>query len=268
MFVPVLDHTQQPLMPTTPSRARRWIKNGKATAFLAWWSLLCPPQPGTVRARDPAHRCGDRSLAVPVDLRDAHVISQLVAAVHDHFGHIDVLINNAGQSMHGFLEYVEVAQYRLLMDLNLYAPLLTMQAVIPYMRQQGGGMILNISAPLRQMPVLPSLGAYAASKAALMIMTLTARAELAADHIRVGLLYPGMMATEMNAHLLPASTTQPVPVAWEAGGALPAGAPQREAPEVVARSVLVAIQREEAEYYTEGFRQLVAWMQGMSSAEA
>jgi NAD(P)-dependent dehydrogenase (short-subunit alcohol dehydrogenase family) len=201
------------------------------------------------------------SLAVPVDLRDADAIARMVAAVHDHYGRIDILINNAGQGMHGFLEHVEVAQYRLLMDLNLYAPLLTMQAVIPYMRQQGGGMILNISAPLGQMPALPSLGAYAASKAALTIMTLTARAELAADRIRVGLLYPGMMATEMNAHLLPASATHPVPVAWEAGGALPAGAPQREAPEVVARSVLEAIEREDAEYYTEGFRRLAAWTQ-------
>jgi NAD(P)-dependent dehydrogenase (short-subunit alcohol dehydrogenase family) len=206
------------------------------------------------------------SLVVPVDLRDSQAITGMVAAVHDHYGRIDALINNAGQGMHGFLEYVEVAQYRLLMDLNLYAPLLTMQAVIPHMRQQRGGVILNISAPLAQMPVLPSMGAYAASKAALTIMTLTARAELAAEHIRVGVLYPGMMATEMNAHLLPASTTQLVPVAWDAGGALPPGAPQREAPEVVARSVLAAIQCEDAEFYTEGFKRLAAWQHRMSSA--
>jgi NAD(P)-dependent dehydrogenase (short-subunit alcohol dehydrogenase family) len=208
------------------------------------------------------------SLVVPVELRDAQAITGMVAAVHDHYGRIDALINNAGQGMHGFLEYVEVAQYRLLMDLNLYAPLLTMQAVIPHMRQQGGGVILNVSASLAEMPVVPSMGAYAASKAALTIMTLTARAELAAEHIRVGVLYPGMMATEMNAHLLPASTTQPVPVAWNSGGALPPGAPQRESPEVIARSVLEAIRREDAEFYTEGFKRLVAWTQGMSSADA
>jgi NAD(P)-dependent dehydrogenase (short-subunit alcohol dehydrogenase family) len=207
------------------------------------------------------------SLGVPVDLRDAAAIARMVAAVHKRYGRIDILINNAGQGMHGFMEHVDVAQYRLLMDLNLYAPLLTMQAVIPYMRQQGGGVILNISAPLAQMPVLPGLGAYAASKAALTIMTLTARAELAADHIHVGLLYPGMMATQMNAHLLPASTTQSVPAAWVAGGDLPPGAPQREAPEDVGRSVLEAIKGEDAEYYTEGFRRLAAWVRGVSSAD-
>jgi NAD(P)-dependent dehydrogenase (short-subunit alcohol dehydrogenase family) len=208
------------------------------------------------------------SVAVPVDLRDPAAIVRMVAAVRDHYGHIDVLINNAGQGMHSLLEHIEVGQYRLLMDLNLYAPLLTMQAVIPYMLQQAGGVILNISAPLAQMPVLPSLGAYAASKAALTAMTLTARAELAADHIRVGLFYPGMMATKMNTRLLPASATQAAPVAWDAGGELPVGAPQREAPEVVARSVLDAIQREDAEYYTEGFRRLVAWVHGMTLADA
>src|SRR5215469_2050304 len=115
------------------------------------------------------------SLALPVDLRDPTSIARMVAGVHTHYGHIDLLINNAGQGMHGFLEHTEVAQYRLLMDLNVYGPLLTMQAVIPSMRKQGGGMILNVSAPLARMPYIPSLGAYASSKAALTLITLTAR---------------------------------------------------------------------------------------------
>ncbi len=202
------------------------------------------------------------SLATLVDLRDQAAIARMVADVYQHYGRIDAVINNAGQGMHGFLEYVEVAQYRLLMDLNLYGPLLMMQAVIPIMRQQGGGMILNISAPLGQMPFLPSLGAYATTKAALTVMSLTAREELAADHIRVGVVYPGMMATDMNAHLLPASTVQPVAVAWEAGGDLPPGAPQPEAPAVVAGSILEAFQQEDAERYTTGFMRLVAWTKG------
>ena len=115
------------------------------------------------------------SFAIPVDLRDSAAIAQMVAAVRDHYGRIDLLINNAAQAMHGFLEQVELAQYRSLMDLNLFAPLLTMQAVIPIMRKQGGGMILNVSAPLARMPFIPSLGAYGSTKAALTLITLTAR---------------------------------------------------------------------------------------------
>jgi NAD(P)-dependent dehydrogenase (short-subunit alcohol dehydrogenase family) len=205
------------------------------------------------------------AFATPVDVRDPQAIGRMVADVHNQYGRIDAVINNAGQGMHGLLEQVEVAQYRLLMDTNLYGPLLMMQAVIPIMRQQGGGLILNVSAPLGQMPYLPSLGAYASTKAALTVMTLTARAELAEDRISVGAVYPGMMATEMNAHLLPASTVQPVAVAWEAGGDLPPGAPQRQTPDVVAGSILEAFRREEAEHFTEGFLQLAAWVKGMGT---
>jgi NAD(P)-dependent dehydrogenase (short-subunit alcohol dehydrogenase family) len=200
------------------------------------------------------------SFAIPVDLRDPSSIAHMVARVHTHYGRIDLLINNAGQGMHGFLEQVEVTQYRSLMDLNLYGPLLVMQAVIPIMRKQGGGMIMNVSAPLAGMPYIPSLGAYASTKAALTLITLTARAELAAENIRVGVIYPGMMATDMHRHLLPASTTQPVAVAWEAGGDLPAGAPQREAPQAVAGEILEAVQQEGAEHYTQGFLKLAAWV--------
>jgi NAD(P)-dependent dehydrogenase (short-subunit alcohol dehydrogenase family) len=201
--------------------------------------------------------------AAPVDIRDHEAVTRMVAAVYDRYGWIDALINNAGQGMHGFLEQVEIAQYRLLMEINLYGPLLMMQAVIPLMRRQGGGLILNVSAPLGRMPFLPSLGVYASTKAALTVMTLTARAELAADSIRVGAVYPGMMATSMNAHLLPASTVGPVTAAWEAGGDLPLGAPKPDSPEIVAGDLLKAFERDEPEYFTEGFLQLAAWVKGM-----
>jgi NAD(P)-dependent dehydrogenase (short-subunit alcohol dehydrogenase family) len=205
------------------------------------------------------------AFAAPVDIRDHEAVARMVAAVYDRYGRIDALINNAGQGMHGFMEQVEVAQYRLLMETNLYGPLLMMQAVIPLMRRQGGGLILNVSAPLSGMPFLPSLGAYASTKAALTAMTLTARAELATDHIRVGAVYPGMMATTMNAHLLPASTMRPVATAWEAGGDLPPGAPVRQAPAVVAGDLVKAFEGEEPEYYTDGFLQLAAWVRGMEA---
>jgi NAD(P)-dependent dehydrogenase (short-subunit alcohol dehydrogenase family) len=221
------------------------------------------------RSADKLHRLAGElpgSFAIPVDMRDQAAVAEMAERVHDHYGRIDVLINNAAQGMHGFLEQVEVAQYRRLMDLNLYGPLLAMQAVLPIMRGQGGGVIVNVSAPLGKMPFIPSLGAYGATKAALTVITLTARAELAADNIRVGVVYPGMMATDMDAHLLPASTAQPVTVAWDAGGDLPPGAPRREVPEAVAAKILEAIRQEVAEQYTDGFLQLEAWMRQMPAS--
>lgn len=193
------------------------------------------------------------ALAVPTDLRDAASISRMVAEVHARCGRIDVLINNAGQGMIGPLEHVAVEQYRQLMDLNLYGPLLAMQAVIPIMRAQGGGLILNISTPLTKLPMyIPGLGAYTSTKAALNVITLTARAELAADNIRVGVVYPGLLATDFGAHALVTEPAQPAGAAGAPGSHL-AGAPPRERPEAVAALILEAVRREPAEHYATAF---------------
>ncbi len=189
------------------------------------------------------------SLAVPTDMRDAAAIVRMVAEVHAHYGRIDVLINNAGQAMHGPVEHVDVARYRQLMDLNLYGPLLAMQAVIPVMRAQGGGLILNISSLLTTLKLyLPDLGAYEATKHALNVITLTARVELAADNIRVGVVYPGLMATDFGAHALAASPQQSNGASAASAG-LPPGAPLPDKPEAVAAAILDAVRDEPAEQY-------------------
>lgn len=189
------------------------------------------------------------SLALTTDLRDAAAIGRMAAAVQDQYGRIDVLINNAGQAMHGPIEQVDVAQYCRLLDLNLYAPLLAMQAVIPIMREQAGGMILNVSSLLTTLKMyLPGLGAYEATKHALNVITLTARAELAADNIRVGLIYPGMMATEFGAHALAASS-EPRGDAGQGPMRIPGGAPLPDVPEAVAAKILEAIKTEAAEQF-------------------
>jgi NAD(P)-dependent dehydrogenase (short-subunit alcohol dehydrogenase family) len=77
--------------------------------------------------------------------------------------------------------------------------LTAMQAVIPLMREQGGGVIINISSGTTKM-VIPNVGPYASTKAALNTLTLTARLELAPDNIRVGLVYPGITATDFIKH--------------------------------------------------------------------
>ena len=193
------------------------------------------------------------SVAVPADMRDPSDIQRMVEVVHQRYGRIDLLINNAGQGMYGPMERVALEQYRSLMDLNLYGPLLAMQAVIPVMRAQGGGVILNVSSPLAKLPFyLPGLGAYTSTKAALSVIMLTARAELAADNIRVGVVYPGIMATDFGAHLL-ATSTEPSGSAPEAEayvGPPPAAPPPISADEVAA-AILGAVQREVAEQYAD-----------------
>lgn len=90
----------------------------------------------------------------------------MVSEVQDHFGRIDGLVNNAGRSYLGPVEEVDVDKYADIFRLNTLGPFVAMQEVIPIMRRQGGGSIVNVSsAPASY--VVPDIGAYASTKAAL-----------------------------------------------------------------------------------------------------
>ena len=85
-------------------------------------------------------------LVVPTDMRDPQAIKSLMAKAVEKYGRIDGLVNNAGQGMMCSLESIEIEKYQQIIELNVYGPLLAMQAVIPTMRSQGGGTIINISS--------------------------------------------------------------------------------------------------------------------------
>jgi len=144
---------------------------------------------------------GGEALAIPADLFDPEQITRAIAETVAHFGHLDILINNAGQAAAGTVAEVNVADFRHIVELNVYAPLLAMQAAIPVMRAHGGGLILNVSSMVSKM-CLPGLGAYAATKAALNLLSDTARGELAGENIRVISIFPRMTATDFSKHSL------------------------------------------------------------------
>jgi NAD(P)-dependent dehydrogenase (short-subunit alcohol dehydrogenase family) len=116
------------------------------------------------------------------------------------FGRIDVLVNNAGQGLHLPLAEVDPGDLRAILDLNVVAPLAVIQQVLPIMRAQGGGAIVNVSSGTTRR-VLPGVGAYAASKAALNMLSDVARAEFAGDGIVVSTVYPTLTATEFHDNL-------------------------------------------------------------------
>jgi short-subunit dehydrogenase len=92
---------------------------------------------------------------------------------------------------------IDLKDYREIMELNVFAVLEAMQAVIPIMRKQGGGTILNVSS-LVSKNYFPKLGGYASTKYALNALSLTARQELASDNIVVSVFHPKMTATEFG----------------------------------------------------------------------
>ncbi len=183
---------------------------------------------------------------VQTDMRDPAAVRRMVERTEEHFDRIDILINNAGQSAAGMVADVDIAVFRQIMDLNVYGALYAIQAVVPMMREGGGGVIVNISSMVSKLKI-PGLGTYAATKAALNLLSATARAELAADNIRVITVFPRTTATELGKHSagdLQLRERQRVR-ASSSGQTV-------DSPEYVAGKILEAVQAEPEEKYMEG----------------
>ena len=108
-----------------------------------------------------------------------------------------MLVNNAGQGLHVPVMDIALEDLVAVTELNFYAPLVAIQAVVPIMRKRGGGSIVNVSSGTTLM-VPPGTAGYASTKAALNMLSGTARAELAEDNIAVSVVYPFVTATEFH----------------------------------------------------------------------
>lgn len=139
----------------------------------------------------------DGALAVPTDVTDPAQVRDLAAATLDRHQRIDGLVNNAGASMHGPLDQVDLAEFSQILQLNVVGLLAVTQAVLPAMREQGFGRIVNISSGTTRR-VAVGVGAYASTKTAVNMLSAVLRQELADDGIEVSLLLPSITATEFG----------------------------------------------------------------------
>lgn len=178
------------------------------------------------------------SLPVAADMTHFDQVRQAVRAVHEHYGRIDGLINNAGRSYAASIEEIEPALFEEIFHLNVLGPIVAMQAVIPTMRSQGGGSIVNINSGTSFMTI-PQYSVYSASKRALLGFSLTARAELQKDRIVVSEIYPFVTATNFGQNRM----GKPV------GGGPSANYADGDKPEFVAGLVLQAIEEGQAQYF-------------------
>jgi NAD(P)-dependent dehydrogenase (short-subunit alcohol dehydrogenase family) len=133
-------------------------------------------------------------LTIECDLLDAGQIQSAVRQIIDHFGKIDILINNAGIIEVGPLEHMTPEDFERAMRLHFWAPFELIARIVPEMRTWGGGRIVNISSIGGKVAV-PHLAPYSASKFALTGFSDALRAELARDNIHVTTVAPGMMRT-------------------------------------------------------------------------
>lgn len=133
-------------------------------------------------------------LEIACDITKREDVQQAIDKTVEHYGSIDVLINNAGAILVSPQENNTIEDYEQMMQLYFYGPLYCMYAAIPYMKKQGGGRIVNISSIGGRISV-PHLLPYSAGKFALAGLSEGMSAELKKENILVSTIYPGLMRT-------------------------------------------------------------------------
>jgi len=146
-----------------------------------------------LKAEDDLQARGE-AFAIKCDVTNKNEVEEMIDRVVEHFGHIDVLVNNAGVIQVGPLEVMTPADFERAMATHFWGPLNTILAVLPLMRERGEGRIVNISSIGGKVGV-PHLIPYSASKFALVGLSKGLRAELAKDNIKITTVCPGLMRT-------------------------------------------------------------------------
>jgi len=190
--------------------AERFFCEGARVAM--WDSDL----PAVSQTRDGLDPSGAMVIAACVDVANERDVDRAVSATLEKFRRIDVLVNNAGISMHRPIEEMTVEMFESVMNVNVTGTFICCRAVTPIMRRQGGGKIVNISSLAARTGRSGVAVNYAAAKAAIIGLTQTLARELGASRIYVNAIAPGPILT--------AQTEQYVPepfASWNAGRAVP-----------------------------------------------
>lgn len=134
-----------------------------------------------------------------VDITDTASLREVLETIFEKEGHIDVLINNAGMGISGSVEGTSIEDAKHLFDVNFFAAFQVIQSVIPYMRDQEYGKIINISSLAATFPI-PFQAFYSASKSALSALSYALQNELKPFHIGVSVILPGDIKSEFSKH--------------------------------------------------------------------
>jgi short-subunit dehydrogenase len=139
----------------------------------------------------------DRTLALACDVRHREEIDRAVGLILHHFQRIDIWVNNAGHGLLDSVAEMEMPKLREMFDTNFFGTVAAMQAVIPVMRQTGGGTIINISSVAGHIP-LPGSAGYSATKFAMNAIGKAAGVELKKEGIHVLTVCPGFVRTDFG----------------------------------------------------------------------
>ena len=151
-----------------------------------------------------------RCLARTVDVSRAEEVQEMIEAALRELGRIDVLVNNAGiYGPIGELVDSDLSEWRRAVEVNLFGTVYATRAVLPAMRQQGGGRIINVAgAGVGGPSITPRISAYAASKAAIVQFTESIAREVSGWNVQVNAIAPGAVTTEITNAVLAAGPSR------------------------------------------------------------
>ena len=183
--------------------ARTWFITGTSRGFGREWAIAALERGDRVAATardtssldDLVDEHGDQLLALQLDVTDRTAAFEAVNQAHDHFGGLDIVVNNAGYGQFGMVEELSEQEVRDQIETNLFGALWVTQAALPRLRAQGSGHIIQVSS-IGGISAFPTVGAYHASKWALEGLSQSLAQEVAGFGIKVTLIEPGGFSTD------------------------------------------------------------------------
>jgi NAD(P)-dependent dehydrogenase (short-subunit alcohol dehydrogenase family) len=180
-----------------------WFITGASRGFGREWTIAALDRGDKVAAtaRDTATlddlvaKYGDALLPLQLDVDDREADFAAVKRAHDHFGRLDVVVNNAGYGQFGFVEEASEAEVRAQFETNVFGALWVTQAALKYLREQRSGHIIQVSS-IGGISAFQNVGIYHASKWALEGFSQSLAQEIASFGIHVTLIEPGGFATD------------------------------------------------------------------------
>jgi NAD(P)-dependent dehydrogenase (short-subunit alcohol dehydrogenase family) len=183
--------------------AKVWFITGASKGFGREWAIAALERGDRVAATardtstldDLVAKYGDQILPLELDVDDRERDFAAVAQAHEHFGRLDIVVNNAGYGHFGLVEEVTEAEARAQLETNLFGALWVTQAALPFLRAQGSGHIIQVSS-IGGISAFPNVGLYHASKWALEGFSQSLAQEVADFGIKVTIIEPGGFSTD------------------------------------------------------------------------
>ena len=168
--------------------ARKFVNEGATV-------VLCSRDAGRVEAARERIGSVERTLALACDVRNRPEIERVVSLTLHNFQRIDIWVNNAGYGLVDEVGDMDMSECRRMFETNLFGAIEAMQCVIPAMKRQGSGSIINISSVTAHIAV-PYQAAYSATKSAMNSISYATRLELRGSGVNVMTVCPGYIATD------------------------------------------------------------------------